>query len=119
MRMTRGLLLFVLALTLALPAAAWAQSAGDEQYVDPFQSTPGGNNNGAGGGNGGGNNTGSNTSAGSGSAQGTTTGDTAGTTDTTSGGDGTALPRTGLPLRGVVVTGALLLGGGITLRRRV
>jgi O-Antigen ligase len=118
MRATKGMLLLALAIALAAPATALAQSAGDEQYVDPFQNSPGGTSQG-GGGSGGSNNSQSQTN--SGSSQSAPSGDTsqsAAAADTTSGGDGTALPRTGLPLAGVVLAGGLLLGGGITLRRR-
>jgi hypothetical protein len=41
--MHRGIAALILALALlAAPAAALAQSAGDEQYVDPFQGEPNG-----------------------------------------------------------------------------
>jgi hypothetical protein len=39
--LSKRILAVVLALALALPGAALAQSAGDEQYVDPFQESQG------------------------------------------------------------------------------
>lgn len=129
MRMTdrrlRALLILALALpVLAAPSAAIAQSAGDEQYVDPFQNEPsqsgGGNGNAGGGGQGG---------AGGGEPaapapaptptaptevpEGTVQG-----TVTQTGEAGPTLPRTGLALGGPALAGLLLLIGGLTLRRR-
>jgi LPXTG-motif cell wall-anchored protein len=100
---------------------ALAQSAGDDQYVDPFQNNGNGNN---GNGNGNGNNSSSgsqsnsNTSASQQTSQSTTTtGSTAGATaqsDPTASG---TLPRTGEDLGGVALMGVVLLGGGYALRR--
>jgi O-Antigen ligase len=123
MRATKGMLLLALVIALAAPATALAQSAGDEQYVDPFQNAPAGGQGGGNGGNsqaGGGSGSNSQAQTNSGASQGTagSTSQSTGTADTTSGGDGSALPHTGLPLAGVVLAGGLLLGGGITLRRR-
>jgi hypothetical protein len=45
MRTTKGFFVLMLALTLAAPAPVFGQSAGDEQYTDPFsqdESTGGG-----------------------------------------------------------------------------
>jgi hypothetical protein len=123
MRTTRLLapvLILVLAIAVvAVPATALAQSAGDEQYVDPFD-TPdeGGNGNSGNSGN---------SQGGGGGDQGSAptddqvvqapadTGDTAGTV--TGESSGATLPNTGLMIGGVALTGALLLGGGIALRR--
>lgn len=48
MRRRSTLLLVLLALALALPATALGQSAGDDQYVDPFQEEQGGGSRGDG-----------------------------------------------------------------------
>jgi hypothetical protein len=116
MRSTGKLLVLLLTLALAAPAVVLAQSAGDEQYVDPFQGQDGG-----GGGGGGGND--SQNDSQTGSDNGTTTtaqtdpGDTAGTIAEGTESTGATLPRTGLTLLPVVLTGLLLIGAGFTLRR--
>jgi hypothetical protein len=130
MRTARLPLVLVLALALAAvavaaPAAALAQSAGDDQYVDPFQ-----NDNGSG--NGGGDNSGSQGGGGGGEV----TTDPAPSTEipeataqdpvptepvtpsATAASDGEALPRTGLPALALAAIGTFLLGGGAALRRR-
>lgn len=98
---------------LALPAAALAQSAGDEQYNDPFGQTEDQGGNGGGGGNG----NGGSEEAAPAPAQ---TEAPAGESQpaVTAGAPGPALPRTGLPVLVVAGSGALLLAGGTTLRRR-
>jgi hypothetical protein len=118
--MSPRLLTLLLAIALSLPvlaapAASLAQSAGDDQYVDPFKGE------GSGGGGGNGNNSGaqdnSNTGSNDTAAQTTTgSGDTAGASGEAA--DGSGLPRTGLGLGAVALTGAILLGGGVALRRR-
>jgi hypothetical protein len=128
MRMTNRtpvLLIVVLALiALSAPTAAVAQSAGDEQYVDPFQNEQGQaggdqGNSGAGGGQDG--SGGGDTSAPApattpapaevpeGSAEGAVTQNPA---------TGPTLPRTGLGVVAQVVAGGFLLLSGVTLRRR-
>jgi hypothetical protein len=104
-------LLLVIAAVLALPAAALAQSAGDEQYVDPFEggeeqpqeapeeapaeptepapAEP----------------------APAGEVQGEVTADPAQTSPT--------LPRTGLPVVLLISAGYALLLSGVALRRRL
>jgi hypothetical protein len=117
-------LLVLLALAVpvvAAPATSFAQSAGDDQYVDPFQDDNGG-------GGGGGGNQGNSGNQGN---QGNSTpsdqqsvaqapadsSGTAGTTTTESAQNDT-LPRTGLPVGPLVALGViLLLGGGFALRR--
>jgi hypothetical protein len=122
MRTTTRLLAPVLILVLAIavvavPTTAFAQSAGDEQYVDPFQdpNEPGrdGGNSQGGGGGGGGNNGSADDQVAQAPAD---TGDTAGSTAAETGDQG-SLPSTGLAVGGVALAGALLLGGGMTLRR--
>jgi LPXTG-motif cell wall-anchored protein len=131
MRMTNRLLCLLIALTLVVPTAAavptiaFGQSAGDDQYVDPFQDNEKGNNNGSGSGgsnNSGSNNSGSNNSGTQQSTGQSNTGDTAGTTAAQNSTDpnNSKLPKTGsdFPEGWLVVIGALLLlGGGFVLRR--
>ena len=91
---------------LALPSAALAQSAGDEQYSDPFGDVeePSGSQD-----------------------QPAETPAAEPTAPATSGGEATAsqqsggqtLPATGLPAAVLAGGGALLLAGGAGLRRRV
>ena len=129
MRLTRPLILLVLALCLA-PASALAQSAGDEQYVDPFQNAEG-DRGGGGGGGGGGGQGGSAGGSQDGSAGG---GETTAPTQTTepdstavapeesaaadSAANGETLPVTGLELWWPALLGAALLAAGLALRRR-
>jgi hypothetical protein len=107
----------VATLVLALPSAALAQSAGDDQYQDPFagQEQPQG-----GGGNSGGGNSG-------GGAGGGGQGDNAQASPSqTASGDGSqgqtaqagdTLPRTGMPAFLLLAYGWALLVGGVALRR--
>jgi LPXTG-motif cell wall-anchored protein len=103
----------IAALTLALtPTAALAQSAGDEQYADPFsddqqsQSSGGSGSSGSGG---------SSTSSGSAAQAAPSTAAPASGAAAAEGGE---LPRTGLDAGVVAAIGAGLLGIGLVLRRR-
>lgn len=105
--MRRALSLLLAAFLLAVPSAAFAQSAGDEQYADPFGQTdqPSGSQE-----------TPAQTPAPA-PAQGGDTG-AATATQVVQQTDGSALPATGLPVGLLAGTGALLLMAGTTLRRR-
>ena len=98
------------AIALAAPAAALAQSAGDEQYADPFgnvEKKKSSSNQGSSGTQGQtGQSTGSQPQAQTAQSQ----------TQSTSS---TELPRTGAPAGLLAATGAALLGSGGLLRRRV
>jgi hypothetical protein len=119
MRMNYRVLSLLVMLTLALPvviapATSFAQSAGDDQYVDPFQD----DNSGGGGNQGNSGNQGSNTPSDQQSAQAPAdSGDTAGAT-ATEGANTETLPRTGFPAGPLFAIGVILfLGGGFALRR--
>lgn len=98
-------------LALALPGAALAQSAGDDQYVDPLNGVTGGGS-GSGGGSGGSGSSGSSGTAGTAGAGSAASGSSA---------NGSALPgelaRTGAELPLTAGAGLLLLAGGLGLRR--
>jgi LPXTG-motif cell wall-anchored protein len=131
MRITNRLLCLLIVLTLVVPAAAavptiaFGQSAGDDQYVDPFQDNgTGGKNNdsGSGGGNNGGsNNGGSDNSASQQPTGESNSGDTAGTTaaQNSANDSNSKLPHTGsdFPEGWIVALGVVLLLGGFVLRR--
>lgn len=107
--MRRALSLLLAAFMLAVPSAALAQSAGDEQYADPFEQPqkPSGSQEEPA-------QTPAPTPA---PAQG---GDTSAATETqvVQQTDAPTLPATGLPVGLLAGTGALLLAAGTTLRRR-
>jgi hypothetical protein len=117
-------LLLALAAALTLPTTTFAQSAGDDQYSDPFQD-PQGQDQG-----GGGDTSGTQDGAsqgGKGTAQPpsdqqlpseSTTVAPSQTTDAAVGDGSETLPVTGLPAVGVALMGMFLLAGGAALRRR-
>jgi LPXTG-motif cell wall-anchored protein len=115
MRMTKRLVCLLAALLIAvpvvaIPATALGQSAGDDQYVDPFQ----GNGNGNGNGNSGsGSQSNNDTSASQQTNQTTTTPGNAAQDPSANG----TLPRTGEDLGGIALMGVVLIGGGFALRR--
>jgi hypothetical protein len=112
-------LLLVLALAVpavAAPATSFAQSAGDDQYVDPFQDNSGGGGNQDNSGNSGDQGTDTAPQQPAAPTAPADTSATAGTTVSESANAGT-LPRTGLPVGGLALMGVILLGGGFTLRR--
>ena len=116
------------ALTLAIPATALAQGAGDEQYTDPLAGEGGGGgggNSGAGSGGGGSSGSGSaSTGTGQGGAEGTggsgaqlsSTSPDTGQSASASG----AIPRTGADpgLVALVGAGLILTGAGLRVRVR-
>jgi hypothetical protein len=114
-----SLTLLLLLAAVALPALAAAQSAGDEQYADPFtrnqaQANP---KNGSGDGNqgsSGGNSSGQPSGAGT---SGTNAPTTTASTPTAANASGRQLPRTGLDLRLFAVAGVWMVLGGVALRR--
>jgi hypothetical protein len=127
MRMNYRALSLLVMLTLALPvvvapATSFAQSAGDDQYVDPFQDDNGGGNSGNQGNQG---NSGNSGSQGNGTPSDQQSvaqapADSSGTAGTTASetAKNDSLPRTGLPIGPIVAIGVvLLLGGGFALRR--
>jgi hypothetical protein len=106
------LMLAAVAAFAAMPGAALGQSAGDDQYVDPFNDGQGDDNG---------------QSEGDGQAQDTppaasqdepitqAPSETASAPATRSAES--KLPRTGAPLGGLLIVGAALAGGGFALRR--
>jgi hypothetical protein len=102
-------------LTLAaLPAVALAQSAGEDQYTDPLGQGGGSNDSGGGGSSGGG----SSGSGGSDTVQPSQSQTTPAQQATPAQSNPNELPRTGLPLVVVAVSGGVLLASGAALRRR-
>jgi LPXTG-motif cell wall-anchored protein len=97
---------------LAAPAGALAQSAGDDQYADPFGNADEPSQN-----DGGSNQSSAPAADPTASAPAAGAGDgTQAAAETSS--DGGALPRTGFPAALSALLGALLLGAGASVRRR-
>jgi hypothetical protein len=120
MRAKTLLLVLALAAAMTLPATTFAQSAGDDQYSDPFQDPQGQDQGGGGdssGSQGGGNGTAQPPSDQQLPPEPTTVAPSQ-TTDAPVGGGSEALPVTGLPAVGVALAGMFLLAGGAALRRR-
>lgn len=134
---TRRLAAIVLAALLALapvPAGALAQSAGDEQYADPFAGQGSGSGKSGSGGGGSGSTSGSSGSSTSGSSGSSSpssgvagsSSQSPGSSSASGSASGTAsataqaqqLPRTGLDLRLVAGAGVVLLIAGLAVRRR-
>lgn len=125
MRLRHTISLLAAAATLAAPATAVAQSAGDDQYSDPFAgdngSSDGGGSGGSDGGDSGGSSGGSSggdsSSSGGGSSSGaeaSTSGPTAASAD-----DGPSLARTGAETGILALGGVSLVLAGIALRLRL
>jgi hypothetical protein len=120
MRSTRHVLSFLLVLALTAPVPAFAQSAGDDQYTDPFSDPQGQEQQGGG----------SQGSEGTVEAApetqvpeaqvppDTTAADPSVTTEAPAADAGETLPVTGPPVAGLVLGGVFLLAGGVALRRR-
>jgi hypothetical protein len=113
-----ALALVALLVAVALPAAAVAQSAGEDQYTDPLQ--------GGGSGSSGSGSSGSSGGGSGGGGGGSNAPVTQAQTDTTpaptqatpaQANDSGGLPRTGFPLAVLVGSGLILLGTGLALRR--
>jgi hypothetical protein len=124
MRANTPLLALALAAALSVPTTTFAQSAGDDQYSDPFQD-PQGQDQGGGGESSG--SQGGASQGGNGTAQPPadqqlppepTTVAPSEATDAAVGDGSETLPVTGLPAVGVALAGIFLLAGGAALRRR-
>ena len=103
--MRRLVTVILAASMLVLPSAALAQSAGDEQYADPFGQT--GDQGGSDG-----------QQAQAPEAEPAPSDDALGQSEpVVAQAPGTTLPATGLPAALLAGSGALLLAGGTTLRR--
>lgn len=121
----KRILAVVLALALVLPSAALAQSAGDEQYVDPFdesqgqqqeEAAPPSQESGSQGAEQGGDGTAAPPAETQVAPEAPTTTEPTTAAPTVEGSE--TLPVTGLPAAVLALAGALLLACGATLRRR-
>jgi LPXTG-motif cell wall-anchored protein len=112
MMSSRRIAALVAALTLALPAGALAQGAGDNQYQDPFAGEDSGSGSGGGGGGGGAEGTNGDGSP----SDSPPSGEQLASQSTSSG----ELPRTGADpgLVGLLGAGLILTGAGLRVRVR-
>jgi hypothetical protein len=102
---------------LAFPAAAGAQSAGDDQYEDPFAPEPGQTDD---GGSGAGSGTADDESSGGGTVQPAPTPEPAPAAPAAATtAQAQQLPRTGGDAGLLALTGSLLLAGGVAIRVRL
>ena len=108
---------------LALPGAAWGQSAGDDQYEDPFAPEPGQTEDGgSGSGSGSGSGTADDDSSGGGAVQPAPTPEAAPAAPAaaaTTTAQAEQLPRTGADAGLLALAGTLLLAGGVAIRVRL
>jgi hypothetical protein len=111
--------LVALLVAVALPAAAVAQSAGEDQYTDPLQGGGGGSSGGGGGSSGGGSGGGGGGGDAPAQPAQSQTETTPAPTQATpaQADDSGGLPRTGFPVAVLVGAGLILLSGGLALRR--
>lgn len=114
-----ALALVALLVAVALPAAAIAQSAGEDQYTDPLQGGGSGSSGGGSGGSGGGGSGGGGGGGGDAPAQSAQSETTPAPTQATpaQADDSGELPRTGFPVAVLLGAGLILLAGGLALRR--
>jgi hypothetical protein len=113
MRLRGTLFALVWVLVLAMPAPALAQSAGDNQYTDPFSHTPSSHGGGSSGKPGGSSGTSPQT------AQAAPTGPSASASRAPQPSQAGELPRTGFPVALPLAYGLVLLLSGVALRRGV
>ena len=115
--------LVALLVAVALPAAAIAQSAGEDQYTDPLQGGGSGSGGGGGGSSGGGSGGGGGGGGGNAPAQQTATPEPDATPAETQAQPAQAddnsgnLPVTGFPVAVLIGAGLIMLSGGMALRR--
>jgi hypothetical protein len=106
---------------VALPAAAIAQRAGEDQYTDPLQGGGSGSSGGGGGSSGGGSGGGGGGGGGNAPAAqtqtDTNTAPAQATTPAQADDSGGGLPRTGFPVAVLIGAGLILVSGGLALRR--
>jgi hypothetical protein len=116
MRRLLGIVSLVCVLALSAPAAAFAQSAGDNQYQDPFagQAPSSSQPKQAPSGGGGGGNAGASAGA---TAQATPSSQSATTSQSSQQQSGATLPRTGFNATLPLIYGLVLLLSGVALRR--